>query len=81
MAYNATQIPTGMYTATPSDTVAQPGFGFRVYTTAGDVAFIGENGVSAIAHNVQVGETVTVCFSKILSQGTTAVGIDVYGPS
>lgn len=80
MAYNATQIPIDMYTATPDDDASQPGFGFRVYTTAGDVAIVTEAGNSRVVHNVQVGETITVCFSKILSQGTTAVGIDVYGP-
>ncbi len=81
MAYNATQIPLDCYNVTKSDSAANPGFGFRVGTTAGDVAIITGAGRTITIPAVQVGETIAVVFSKILSTGTTAVGITAFGPT
>jgi len=81
MAYNATQIPLDCYVVTPSDSVANPGFGFRVSGTAGDVAILTGAGRTVTVPAVQVGETIAVVFSKVLSTGTTAVGITAFGPT
>lgn len=81
MAYNATQIPLDAYNVTPSDTVANPGFGFRVGTTAGDVAILTGAGRTLTIPAVQVGETIAVVFAKILATGTTATGVTAFGPT
>jgi hypothetical protein len=81
MAYNASQITNDCYDCTPSDTDANAGFGFRVYTTAGDVTIKTLAGRTRKVGSVQVGETINVAFSKIMDTGTDAVGITVFTDS
>jgi hypothetical protein len=67
--------PKGWMAITPSDSTTLTLVGFRVYTTAGNVAVQNSDGTTYTIPACQLYEQIPGRFTKILATGTTAVGI------
>ena len=75
MAFENRNVTNDAVAVTPHATNLQPGYGFRVGTTAGAVEIITAYGTTTVIPNVQIGETIVVNFTHILAANTTAEGI------
>lgn len=71
-------IAEGMAEVTPNDNADLPRTAFSLYVVgAGNVAFIGANGVKAVVP-VAAYSTISCRVKRVLSAGTTATGIYAY---
>lgn len=78
---STTIIAEGMYAITPSDNEDLPSVAFSLYIVgAGDVAFIGANGVKAVVP-VAAFSTISCRVKRVLATGTTATQIFAYTAS